>query len=83
MRTYLGRVTRDISRKIAGDAALEGRFSKLLLLARRIHEQQQRQSGTKVYSLHASKRRFVGRTSDEELPKLCYRQPFPTWYLIT
>ncbi len=30
LRTYLGRVMRDISRKIVGDAALEGRFAKLL-----------------------------------------------------
>src|SRR5919204_22428 len=52
-RTYLGRVMRDISRKIAGDAALEERFSKLLLLARRVHEQRQGQRGPKVYSLHA------------------------------
>lgn len=53
LRTYLGRVVRDTSRKIAGDAALEGRFSKLLLLARRVHEQRQGQRGPKVYSLHA------------------------------
>jgi hypothetical protein len=30
LRTFLGRVMRDISRKIAGDAALERRFAKLL-----------------------------------------------------
>ena len=30
LRTYHGRVMRDISRKIAGDAALKGRFAKLL-----------------------------------------------------
>ncbi len=61
LRTYLGRVMRDISRKIAGDAALEGRFSKLLLLARRVHEQQQRQRGPKVYSLHAPEVECIGK----------------------
>src|SRR5437870_1784182 len=61
LRTYLGRVIRDISRKIAGDAALEGRFSKLLLLARRVHEQQQRQRGPKVYSLHAPEVECIGK----------------------
>src|SRR6202008_3803226 len=44
-RTYLGRVMRDIGRKIAGNATLEEKFAKLLLLARRVHEQQQRQRG--------------------------------------
>src|SRR5256884_3577551 len=61
LRTYLGRVMRDIRRKIAGDAALEGRFSKLLLLARRVHEQQQRQRGPKVYSLHAPEVECIGK----------------------
>lgn len=61
LRTYLGRVMRDISRKIAGDAALEGRFSKLLLLARRVHEQQQRQRGPKIYSLHAPEVECIGK----------------------
>jgi IS5 family transposase len=53
LRTYLGRVIRDIGRKIAGNGGLEAVFTKLLLLARRVREQQQRQRGPKVYSLHA------------------------------
>src|SRR5574340_1416256 len=52
---------RDISRKIAGDAALEGRFAKLLLLARRVHEQRQGQRGPKVYSLHAPEVECIGK----------------------
>src|SRR5436309_14431379 len=53
LRTYLGRVIRDIGRKIAGNSGLEAAFAKLLPLARRVREQQQRQRGRKVYSLHA------------------------------
>ncbi|HAR14377.1 MAG TPA: hypothetical protein DCS52_11775 [Bradyrhizobium sp.] len=36
--TYLGRVIRDIGRKIEGDGGLEAAFAKLLLLARRVRE---------------------------------------------
>ena len=53
LRTYLGRFIRDIGRKIEGDGGLEAAFAQLLLLARRVREQQQRQRGPKVYSLHA------------------------------
>jgi transposase, IS5 family len=40
LRTYLGRVIRDITRKIEGNSGLEVGFAQLLLLARRVHEQQ-------------------------------------------
>jgi IS5 family transposase len=53
LRTYLGRVTRDIVRKIKGEAALEEIFGLPLMLARRVREQRQNQRGPKVYSLHA------------------------------
>src|SRR3984957_16547429 len=53
LRTYLGRVTRDIVRKIKGDTALEEVFGLPLMLARRVREQRQNQRGSKVYSLHA------------------------------
>ena len=36
--TYLGRVIRDIGRKIEGDGGLAAAFAKLLLLARRVRE---------------------------------------------
>ena len=52
LRTMLGRVIRDISRK-TGSPALEGVFALPLALARRVREQRQRERGRKVYSLHA------------------------------
>ena len=54
LKTYLGRVIRDIDRKIEGDVWLkEMVFGPILSLARRVRNQQQRQRGPKVYSLHA------------------------------
>src|SRR5829696_3308502 len=53
LRARLGRVIRDIRRKIAGNAALEERFGPLLDLAVRVRFQDQHQRGRKVYALHA------------------------------
>jgi transposase, IS5 family len=39
IRTYLGRVMRDIVRKIKGEAELESVFAHPLMLARRVREQ--------------------------------------------
>ena len=61
LRTYLGRVIRDIARKIEGNAGLEVRFAKLLSLARRVRDQQPRQRGPKVYSLHAPEVECIGK----------------------
>ena len=61
LRTYLGRVIRDIGRKIEGNGGLEAAFAKLLLLAHRVREQQQRQRGPKVYSLHAPEVECIGK----------------------
>ena len=61
LRTYLGRVIRDITRKIEGNSGLEVAFTKLLALARRVREQQQRQRGPKVYSLHAPEVECIGK----------------------
>src|SRR6059058_5084466 len=61
LRTYLGRVIRDIARKIDGDSGLQAKFTKLLALARRVREQQQRQRGPKVYSLHAPEVECIGK----------------------
>jgi IS5 family transposase len=61
LRTYLGRVIRDIARKIEGNSGLEAAFAKLLALARRVREQQQRQRGPKVYSLHAPEVECIGK----------------------
>jgi IS5 family transposase len=52
LRTYLGRVHRDIGRKIAGDGEREARFARLLGLVERLLAQQP-QDNNKLYSLHA------------------------------
>jgi IS5 family transposase len=61
LRTQLGRVVRDIGRKIGDNAELHGIFAKPLTLAARVHEQQQRQRGRKVYSLHAPEVECIGK----------------------
>src|SRR5712675_936619 len=61
LRTYLGRVIRDIGRKIENNGTLEAKFASLLPLARRVREQQQRQRGPKVYSLHAPEVECIGK----------------------
>ena len=61
LRTYLGRVIRDIARKIEGNGGLEVKFAKLLSLARRVRDQQPRQRGPKVYSLHAPEVECIGK----------------------
>lgn len=52
LRTFLGRVYRDVGRKIAGDAQLERRFARLLGLVERLLHQT-RTTSPKLYSLHA------------------------------
>ena len=61
LRTRLGRIIRDIRRKIAGNPALEDRFGPLLDLALRVRHQEQRQRGPKVYSLHAPEVECIGK----------------------
>ena len=61
LRTQLGRVIRDISRKIAEDLRLREIFALPLSLARRVREQRQRQRGPKVYSLHAPEVECIGK----------------------
>jgi IS5 family transposase len=53
LKTYLGRVIRDIARKIDGDPRLEAAVAQLLSLARRVRAQERGQRGPKIYSLHA------------------------------
>src|SRR5579863_5502021 len=50
LKTYLGRIIRDIARKIDGDSRLETKFAFLLSLARRVRAQERGQRGPKVYS---------------------------------
>jgi IS5 family transposase len=61
LRTRLGRVIRDINRKIDGNAALEERFRPLLILAGQVRAQDHRQRGPKVYSLHAPEVECIGK----------------------
>jgi IS5 family transposase len=61
LRTYLGRVIRDIGRRIEGDSGHEAAFAQLLLLARRVRKQQQRQRGPKVNSLRAPEVECIGK----------------------
>jgi transposase, IS5 family len=61
LKTYLGRVIRDIARKIEGNPALEGKFARLLALARRVRDQERGQRGPKVYSLHAPEVECIGK----------------------
>ena len=61
LRTRLGRIIRDIRRKIAGNSVLEECFGPLLDLALRVRHQEQRQRGPKVYSLHAPEVECIGR----------------------
>jgi IS5 family transposase len=61
LRIRLGRVIRDIRRKIAGDEALTERFATLLALAHRVRFQDHRQRGHKVYALHAPEVECIGK----------------------
>ena len=61
LRTRLGRVIRDIRRKIDGHPELEVRFGHLLDLAIKVRHQDHRQRGPKVYSLHAPEVECIGK----------------------
>ncbi len=57
LRTFLGRVERDIARRIRDDAALRDVFRRPLYLAERVREQR----GKKIYSLHAPEVECIGK----------------------
>jgi transposase, IS5 family len=61
LKTYLGRVMRDIARKTAGDEDLRAAFVRELYLAERVLSQDRRQRGRKVYSLHAPEVECIGK----------------------
>jgi transposase, IS5 family len=61
LRTRLGRLIRDIRRRIDGDTALEDRFGPLLDLATKVRLQDHRQRGPKVYALHAPEVECIGK----------------------
>jgi IS5 family transposase len=61
LRTRLGRIIRDIRRKIAGKPDIEAAFEWPLTKADQIRSQQQRQRGWKLYSFHASEVECIGK----------------------
>src|SRR5262249_31808578 len=61
LKTDLGRVIRDIERRIVWNEDLQKAFVPPLFLARRVLEQERRQRGRKVYSLHAPEVECIGK----------------------
>jgi len=61
LRTRLGRIIRDIGRKIAGHTDLEAIFQWPIARASQIRSQQQRQRGWKLYSFHAPEVECIGK----------------------
>jgi IS5 family transposase len=60
LRTRLGRIVRDIARKVRG-SDLEMVFYEPLQRARQIRSQEQRQRGFKIYSFHAPEVECIGK----------------------
>ena len=67
LKTYLGRVIRDIARKIDGEPPLETAFARLLSLARRVLRSGARPARTQVYSCTLP--RSMHRQGQKSLPK--------------
>jgi IS5 family transposase len=61
LRTRLGRLIRDIGRKIAGHQDITAAFALPLARASQIRGQQQRQRGWKLYSFHAPETECIGK----------------------
>ena len=61
LRSRLGRIIRDIRRKIEDQPALEQAFALPLSRATQIRSQQQRQRGWKLYSFHAPEVECIGK----------------------
>jgi transposase, IS5 family len=70
LKTYLGRVIRDITRKIAGNESLREVFAKELMLARRVHAESKNlrpvkgmpaEADLRVFSLHAPEVECIGK----------------------
>src|SRR5579863_2568900 len=61
LRSRLGRIIRDIRRKIEGQPALEEAFALPLGRATQIRSQQPRQRGWKLYSFHAPEVECIGK----------------------
>jgi IS5 family transposase len=61
IRTFLGRVERDIARRIKTNEGLRDVFRRPFYLAERVREQRQKNRGKKVYSLHAPEVECIGK----------------------
>jgi IS5 family transposase len=61
LKTYLGRVMRDIERAILRQPGLNARFRRELYLAGRVLTQKRSDRGRKVYSLHAPEVECIGK----------------------
>ena len=61
LRNRLGRLIRDVTRKIENDGALREVFAIPMAKARQIRGQQQRQRGWKLYSWHAPEVECIGK----------------------
>ena len=62
LRTWLGRLFRDIGRKIAGDAATKAAFAGPLgLIARLLRQRREDRGRDKLYSLHAPEVECIGK----------------------
>ncbi|MCK1427434.1 hypothetical protein IVB50_09250 [Bradyrhizobium sp. 87] len=63
LKTYLGRIIRDIGRKLGGNADLLAGIvlERMLARARRVLEQKQHRRGPKVYSLHEPEVECIGK----------------------
>lgn len=61
LRNRLGRIIRDIRRRIEGRPELEAAFEAPLARAAPIRSQQQRQRGWKLYSFHAPEVECIGK----------------------
>jgi IS5 family transposase len=61
LRTFLGRVIRDIDRQVRSSPSLNTIFRPKLFLAARVHAQERGQRGPKVYSIHAPEVECIGK----------------------
>lgn len=61
LKTFLGRVMRDIERQVRDNPWLNFIFRRALFLAGRVHQQEPGQRGRKVYSIHAPEVECIGK----------------------
>ena len=78
LRTRLGRLIRDITRKIAGDRYLEKVFAEPLSKALRIRWQNQHQRGPKLYSWHAPEVECIGKGKAHKPYEFCVKASITT-----